>query len=196
MANCCDPIEIPTNCTNTCYQLTDANCVVDDASGYSCIGTGENATQHEINTAINSVLCELVQATIPCPSFTALTFSIAQPLVWTNFGLSRQVAQYSTAQNCTVRLRGVIKTTISSGAAAVNSLVTTLPAGYRPASVRSFSVNVRLIDGSSSTRFYPGFVTIAPDGTVYIDFINNIAGDFPWEVSFSFDSIFFEVSPL
>ena len=151
-------------------------------------------TQCDINEAVDAAICALKAGTVPCPSFTPVVFSEGDSLVWTNFGSSRQVAEYSDVQNCTIRLRGVIKTTVSSGAAAVNSLVTTLPTV--PASVRSFSVTVRLVDGTASTQFYPGFVTIAPDGTVYLDFINNIAGAFPWEVSFSFDSIFFEVSPL
>lgn len=199
------------------FAVTDASgCIPEDteivgflgtqievSKALTCTFTGNpitvsliNQRQCDINKAFDEAICALDTGTVPCPSFTPMVFSGGDAPVWANFGVSRQVAEYSDVQNCTVKLRGVVKTTVSSGSAAVNSLVTTLPAGHIPASVRSFSVTVRLVDGTASTQFYPGFVTIAPDGTVYLDFINNIAGIFPWEVSFSFDSIFFEVSHL
>ena len=88
------------------------------------------------------------------PTWTAPTMGNS----WVNFGAPYQVAGYTLTPGSEVKLRGVIK----SGT--VNTTIFTLPAGYRPASDRIFSV---------ISNAAVGVLVIQSDGDVILTTGNN-----------------------
>lgn len=138
MSDCCSPINIPPNCPNQCNQITDACCVKDETA-YSCIGTAAEATQCQINAAVNTKLCQIQNANTPCfgsQYFHDLTLTAPFTQL-----VDYQTAQYSDLLFCTVRLRGSITfTTPGEAICFEEQIASPLATGLHPTAERMFSI--------------------------------------------------------
>lgn len=107
-------------------------------------------------------------------------------LPWTNVTLSSGIAAfgsgYQTPQYCLdgsgmVRLRGLLQNT-SASTLAIGTVLATLPAGFRPAATRGFTVESSLpassyqatrLEVSAAGTMYLSFYALPPTGYVFLD---------------------------
>lgn len=181
MANCCDPIVIPS-CTKRCNQLVDACCVIDETE-YPCIDPS-GTSQCDINAAIEARICELSNQGRPCYSWTNLSYSMP----FYAAGGTYQEVQESDELFCTVRLRGTLLRDKTADACVDETIFTvTIPPSY----TRVFSINMSVTaqQDPNTCTFIPAWIVIDDAGVVSLKFT-------PYDASatyaLSFDSIYYE----
>lgn len=102
--------------------------------------------------------------------WTALTLSNS----WVDFGGSLETAQYRKHLGGIVQLKGTIK----DGTITAGTVITTLPAGFRPLKERRFSVSTDLTRGGEARVHSDGTLTIEVGTAAYysLDHITFQAG--------------------
>lgn len=189
--HCCDPVILPTNCAPKCEQLVDACCVMHDSTiehpnALPCI-LGNVASypksQCEINKAINDKLC--------CVTWTDITLGQTGWATLKSLQSTVQALQYSSTQNCTVRLRGAVYKNLVSGN--TTELLFTLPAEATPLFTRLLSV-APVGNNTAGLGFYISVLGLSEGvnaGQVSI-FIPNLFS--PGNVTISLDGLTFETN--
>lgn len=152
--------------------------------------TSPLALAHGATPISTGVSFDSTLTTNQTPPTAALVAGNAAPLVWTAVPTLQaswatksgyQSAQYTKSADGTVKLRGVI----DSGTKTAGTLITTLPAGFRPVSKQVFSV----IDEVAATSNNAGEIIIGTDGTVKVGETALVASSY-----ISFDEITFDAA--
>lgn len=194
MSDCCSPINIPPNCPNQCNQITDACCVKDETA-YSCIGTAAEATQCQINAAVNAKLCSILNGSTPCyDSWVSMPLeaTVINATSTTNPSYTNlQAAEYSLPVLCIVRLRGLIETVVNFPETdCFHALIAQLP--FAPKKTRIFSVVISIPDHVAEGCLKTvGWIIIESTGNVYLDYRSSTRNP---GMLVSLDSISFEIN--
>lgn len=177
--SCNDSCPEEVNCNG---EITYTDCVSSTVA-LPCIGTEIGATQTTVNQAINTALCSIGNS---CDTW----YNIPYLNKWKDARgfIPYQVGQYSNVRNCIVSLRGIAINTLPSGC--TNSIITQLPVGKRPLSVRVFSVNIVHYTNECAV-YFPGWITIDTSGNVTLSFYPTYNAQ---TYLVSLDSIKFEVN--
>lgn len=184
---CCDPIVIPSVCTK-CDNIIDSECVINEAE-LPNIGTSANATQAEINEAIDTVISNGGNCTLTWSDLTVLS-----PFTVSNLPTA-QTPQYSIDPcNGRIYLRGVFE--LVAGVIIPDQVLTafTLPIGARPIKIKGFARACN--DPFNSVVFDVTEVRlnlILTDGSFTIQEFNN-NNVVPIDIGFSIDGIVYDVN--
>lgn len=201
MADCCDPIVPPRNCTPRCNPQVSTDCVL-DPSAYECLGIEAESTQSEINAALIQALCDMDPSSL-CPTFVDIDLASG----W--FTVSGgQDAAASDPIGCIVRLHGAVEREFSyfEGDAGchkyqlvLNSAA--LPSNQIPAFVKLLSLNVVVREtnnpGTNVQHIFPAQLLITVLGQIALSFyvdrcLNSNNG--PYKVIMSLDGLTYETN--
>lgn len=170
----CEGIQTYTDCVNS-------------NKAFECLGTDVNATQTEINQAVNDALCDLENS---CNTWTELTKgNLGLSTGWAWVGGDFEKPAISDVKGCIVRLAGTISRSILNPVIGNSIQIGVLPVGKRPNKIRRYSVNVT----TSLTGFrFASFITVYPSGLYYYD---NVEAN-PHTATISLDGISIEIGTI
>jgi len=78
MADCCDPIEIPTNCADKCNQLVNACCVINE-DNLPCIIPDVTITAVNVTNGSSTITAASVSEVLPNPFYGVITVTSSTP---------------------------------------------------------------------------------------------------------------------
>ena len=140
-----------SNCSQTCTSTTKSECVIYNGGDYSCLSVLDSSNLNDVLTIIFNNLCNINTVTWSTLTLNGGTSTANQA--------GFQTGQYTKDSRGWVELRGTLQTTPSSG----DSLLATLPSGFRPQANLSFNGSC-VYSGAKE----PCYLTIATNGEITI----------------------------